>query len=225
MALMATGSQPQVKPTGSFPAVCVDVIDAGWFEPGKKSKSRDHVHKCKLRFYYVADNPDSGEEEGYYADLFVSLSLGVKSILGQFLEAWINKKFTDEQRIKGIDVEKFIGVPALINVVVGNTEGYYDVASALPVPKQMRGSCPTIPIDYIRDKDTDEPMFTRYPKPGGEEEAAPEPAPAKAARPLPAPVPASDKKVASSARAEALTKEDVAKALDLVEEDEDDLPF
>lgn len=221
MSLMATGSQPQTKPTGSFPAVCVDVIDGGWFKPGAKSKSKEHVHKVKLRFYYMADDPETGEEAGYYADLFASLSIGAKSILGQFLEAWINKKLTDEQRLKGIDIEKFIGMPALVSVVNGNTEGYFDVASALPVPKQMRASCPTVPIEYVRDKDGDEPMFERFPKPEHDEDEAPAAKP----RPVPKDVPPAAQKVASSARDDALRQDDVVKALDLVEDDEDELPF
>ena len=212
MALMAKGAKPVERPTGSFPAVCVDAIDMGWHEPGKLSKDKSFIQKVKLRFYYVAEGED-GVEQGFYADFFATLSIGKKSALGKFIEEWFGIEFTAQQREDGYDVEKLIGQPCTINVVPGN-QGYVDVASAGKLSGKMRLLAPEIPADYVRDKDTAEPAHTKYPDPA--EKAAAKPAPA-------APKAAAPKAAAAKPADPALDLEAVKKELDL--EEEDDLPF
>jgi hypothetical protein len=242
MALFASGGLPVRKPTGSFPALCVEVIDAGWFEPHKNAERQEPVQKCKLRFYYegdlaaldtdgepVLDSNDEPEVEygGFYADIFCTLSLGKKSILGPFLEEWRGKAFTDAERRK-FDVQQLEGIPALINVVEGQTEGYYDVKSAMRVPKAMQNSVPQWPDGYERDRDSDEPMASRHPRPSlAKKKATAAPTPAPRPRPTPAPVPAATRKVASEERADAMprTRKAAEPLPAALEDDEDDLPF
>lgn len=244
MPMYASGGTVTKKPTGSFPAVCVDVIDAGWFEPSadaKKEGRTDWIRKCKIRFYYEGEveqlDEETGEpvldedgeavmiEGGFYADLFATLSIAPNSILGKFLEGWRGQQFTELERRKW-DVEQVIGHPALINVVESSNAGYYDVKAASKVPKALKGSVPAIPADYVRDQDSEESMASRHPKPNANQQpkaaaAAPKP------RPTPAPVPAAQKKVASEEAAPPTKKgKAAAEAFPAaLEDDEDDLPF
>lgn len=209
MPLMAKAAKTVERPTGSFPAVCVDAIDMGWHEPGKLSKDKSYIQKCKLRFYYVAEGVD-GAENGFYADFFATLTIGKKSSLGKFIEEWFGIEFTAQQREDGYDVEKLIGQPCTINVVPGNA-GYVDVASAGKLSGKMRLLAPEIPKEYVRDKDMAEPAHLKYPEPTE--------APKGAMPELSAPV-ATKKPPAADPE---LKIDDVKKALDL--DEEDDLPF
>lgn len=205
MTLLAKAAKAVERPTGSFPAVCVDAIDMGWHAPGPKSKDKSYVRKCKLRFYYVAETAD-GEEAGFYADLFATLSIGKKSVLGKFIEAWFGIEFTNQQREDGYDVEKLIGQPCTVNIVPGN-DGYVDVASAGKLQGKLKLLAPEVPNDYVRDKDQPEPAWKKYPEPVTKETAAAAKAPAA----LPS-------KVAEDQVLEAAKEQ-------LGLDDEDDLPF
>lgn len=159
MALVAQGAKAPEYPIGTHAAVCVDVIDAGFFPPGPKSKDQTQpVQKTKLRFYYEAQN-EAGEWAGYYVDWFGTLSLGTKSMLSKFLEPWRGKPFTDEER-RGFDIERFEGCPAFISVAPREGSEYVDVAAALPVPRGFE--VPAIPHDYVKDRDREEPMAVKH---------------------------------------------------------------
>lgn len=161
MALVAQGSKAPEYPIGTHAAVCVDVIDAGWWPPGPKSKDQtEPVQKCKLRFYYEAQDEATGEYEGYYVDWFGTLSLGAKSMLSKLLEPWRGKPFTDEERRGGFDIERFEGCAAFISVAPREGSEYVDVAAALPVPRGFQ--TPTVPADYVNDRDREEPMAAKF---------------------------------------------------------------
>lgn len=161
MALVASGSKAPEYPIGTHAAVCVDVIDAGWWPPGQKSKDQTQpVQKCKLRFYYEAQDESTGEFKGFYVDWFGTLSLGAKSMLSKLLEPWRGKPFTDDERRGGFDIERFEGCPAFISVAPREGSEYVDVAAALPVPRGFQ--TPTIPHDYVNDRDREEPMAVKF---------------------------------------------------------------
>ena len=187
MALIVKANVGPERPTGSFPAICVDAIDAGWYPPGPVATDPTWIRKVKLRFYYevVVDDAfgdddagegqvvaadlrhtasiGTGESQGFYADLFTTASIGKKSNLGKFLEAWRGTPFTDKER-EGFDLDSLLGQRCIINVVPGNA-GYVNVTSAGKLVKAMRHLAPDVPVTYVKDRDGPEPTYTKHQPP------------------------------------------------------------
>ena len=223
MALVTKAAQTVAKPTGAFPAVVVDAIDAGWWPPGPKAERPEYVHKVKLRFFYKGEDPETGAERGYYVDFFASNSIGDNSNLGKFLSAWRGKPFTREEK-DGFDLETLIGTKCLINVVEAKKEGYVDVGSASKLPASLRALAPDIPSDYVRDKDTAEPLWKQNPKPrAGVQHAKVTRADFDDTSDEPAPVSAVRKAAIAGATAKAAVHEEPLPAA--LEDDDDELPF
>lgn len=219
MALIVKAQTAPPKPTGSFPAICVDAINAGWYPPGPKAQDPNWVQKIKLRFYYIAEN-DKGVEQGFYADLFATASIGKKSILGKFLEAWRGTPFTPEQR-EGFDLDTLIKVPCIINVVNGSTAGYVDVTSAGALSRKLWHLAPAYPDDYVLDRNSPEPLYTKHPEPTAEQMAA-----SAAGQPIPAAPPTpTTKPPASEAKAQAMPPREEEESPIWTEPEDDDIPF
>ena len=177
MALIVKANVGPERPTGSFPAICVDAIDAGWYPPGPLATDPTWIRKVKLRFYYEvaieseADDDEADVTQGFYADLFTTASIGKKSNLGKFLEAWRGTPFTDKER-EGFDLDSLLGQRCIINVVPGNT-GYVNVTSAGKLVKAMRHLAPDVPVAYVKDRDGPEPTYTKHQPPAAAGTALP----------------------------------------------------
>lgn len=71
-----------------------------------------------------------------------TLSMGDKANLRKMLESWRGKPYTDEEAEK-VDITKVLGQPCMINLThkkAQNGNTYEQIASVVPVPKQMK--CP-----------------------------------------------------------------------------------
>jgi hypothetical protein len=142
------GSTKYLHPAGQFIAVCIDVIDLGMVDVNWQGNIKKQ-HKAVIRFW-CGENNEEGEP------LFVgerfTLSLHEQSALRPFLEAWRGKVFTAEE-LRGFDLEKLIGVPALIQVThaTRNERTFANITSIMMPPK---GSDKIAPLaDYVRAKD------------------------------------------------------------------------
>lgn len=140
MALIAKGgsSEPYpLVPAGTYNAVCVDVVDEGEKESnfdGKKKMQR----KCSVWWQLDEDRPDKVER--YSVRKWYTLSLNEKSSLTKDLVAWRGKPFTKEE-LEGFDLEKLIGVAAMITIVhkpsQDGTKTFANVAGVASPPKGM----------------------------------------------------------------------------------------
>lgn len=160
MAIIVTGGSSEkypLVPAGTYNAVCVDVVDEGEKESnfdGKKKMQR----KCSLWWQLDEDRPDVAGER-FTVRKWYTASLNEKSNLTKDLIAWRGKPFTDEER-EGFDLEKLIGVPAMITVVhkpsADGTTTYANVAGVASPPKGM----PKLKAHgYVRRKDREDSKY------------------------------------------------------------------
>jgi hypothetical protein len=122
-------------PAGVHQAVCVDVIDMGLLEVtfGGKTKTQ---HKVRVLWQIDEDMPDGRR---FLVQKRYTLSLNEKATLRKDLESWRGKPFTDADVYDGFDLEKLIGVNALLNVIHAEKGGrtFANVASVAPLAKRM----------------------------------------------------------------------------------------
>jgi hypothetical protein len=137
-------------PEGTWPAVCVDVVDKGIVQ----SAMYKPRHMCQLRWILEAEPP---MEDGrpHMAVASFGATLGEKSKLRPFLEAWRGKRFTEDE-LRGFDVENILGAPCLLQIIHNKYQGktYANVTSIMPLPKGMKKL--EVPADYVRQHIRDE---------------------------------------------------------------------
>lgn len=147
MPIIAKGSSKAFEPcpSGVQQAVCCDVVDLGTMETEWGPK-----WKIDIR-WQTAETMANGQP--YLVNKRYTLSLNEKATLRHDLEAWRGKPFT-EAEVEGFDVERLIGVNALLNVVhkKGSKGGTFaNVASIMPIAKSMTPIA--VADDYVRHKD------------------------------------------------------------------------
>jgi hypothetical protein len=150
MAIIAKGSGDFTPaPEGLWPGVCVDVVDKGIVE----SKMYKPRHMIQIRWVIDAE-PPLADGKPHMAVRSFGLTLGEKSALRPFLEAWRGKKFTDEE-LEGFDVERLIGVCGQVQILHSKTNGktYGNVQAVVPYPRGMEKMA--VPVDYIRQEERD----------------------------------------------------------------------
>jgi hypothetical protein len=142
-------------PEGLHQAICVDVIDLGLVktEWGEKQKVR-------LIFQLGLFNEDGTEElspdfdppKRYEVRRDFGLSLGEKSSLRPFLEAWRGRKFTKEE-LAGFDLEKLIDANCQVQVIHNISDQgrtFANIQAAVPLGRGMQRMHAQ---DYVRQKD------------------------------------------------------------------------
>ena len=137
-------------PAGAQAAVCVDVVDNGLIK-NDRFKNEDGTDKWQHKITVVwesSEKMDSGKP--FLIQKRYTLSLGEKATLRHDLESWRGKPFTQDE-LDGFDVERLIGVSALLNVVhkAGSKGGTFaNVAAVSPL---IRGMAKLEPSgDYVR---------------------------------------------------------------------------
>src|SRR4051794_3571047 len=108
----ANGGDFVLCPAGAHAGVCVDVIDLGIVESefnGEKKKA----HKVRV-VWQIEEEQDNGKR--FTAGKRYTLSLHEKATLRKDLESWRGRPFTN-QELDGFDLEKLLGIGALINVI------------------------------------------------------------------------------------------------------------
>lgn len=131
-------------PVGTFAAVCVDVVDLGMLEVSFGGKSKKQ-HKIRIVWQISEVRHDN---KPHQASKRYTLSLHEKASLRKDLESWRGRAFTPEE-LEGFDLEKLLGVPALLNIIEDKKPGgtFANIASIMRLPKTMEA--PT-PRDYVR---------------------------------------------------------------------------
>lgn len=161
-----TGGSFTPHPEGQYTAVCLDVHDLGMLDVTFDGETKQQ-YKVDIYWYAGENKKEEGtgnevtDDEGNPVRLFIrqrfTLSLHEASRLRPFLEAWRGRDFTSDE-LGGFDIEKLIGVPALIQVShrkVGD-KTYANITSIMKAPKGSE--VPEIPSEYVRFVDReDEP--------------------------------------------------------------------
>ena len=141
-----TTSNYELPPEGTELCICNRVIDLGLqFSPTYNTTS----HKILLGFRLV----DTVGTDGQALDVSnrYTLSLSEKAILRKHLESWRGRAFSAEE-LKGFDVTKLLGVPALVTIKhdmnPGNGKTYANIAGISALPKSMAKPAP-LPADDL----------------------------------------------------------------------------
>ena len=136
----AKPSQGEYKlpPAGNHAAYCFSVTYLGSFEDEYKEQKKI-VRKIRLDFEMPLETfEEDGKTKPYGANIQMNVSMFEAANFRKFLESWRGGKYSDEQAMQGVDVSKFVGHPAMINVVhepnkAGNV--YANIKSIAPLPK------------------------------------------------------------------------------------------
>ena len=145
--IVKDGGDFKPHPQGQYRAVCMDVVDLGMVENKKWSKTQ---HKAALVFHTEAVM-DDGKPWEIWERFTVTLS--DQGHLRPFLESWRGKAFTPEE-LKGFDLEKLIGVNALIQVVhsAKDSKTYANIRGIMLLPRGVEKMAPTVGYERRRDR-------------------------------------------------------------------------
>lgn len=144
--IVTEGSTFEPHPEGQFRAVCVDVVERHGVETAWGIKN-----KVRLVWQTEATRDDG---KPFLASASFNATLNENGRLRPFLEGWRGKKFT-AQDLKGFDLEKLIGVQAVIQIVHTEKDGkVYDNVTTIMRP--MQGMTPVAMNGYIRVQDREE---------------------------------------------------------------------
>lgn len=145
MRAKGTTEEYELPPAGVTPAVCCDVVDLGLQETPWGPKP-------KVRLIWQIPEPDSKGRRHTAAKLY-TLSLHEKANLSKDLESWRGRKFTEQERKDGFELENIVGVSCLLNIqhnVRSDGKEFANIVAIMPLSKGM----PQLDIkDYQRKKD------------------------------------------------------------------------
>jgi hypothetical protein len=148
--IVKAGGDFKPAPEGLWPAVCVDVVDRGIV----KSQMYKPRHMIQIRWILNAEPP---LEDGrpHMAVASFGATLGEKSKLRPFLEAWRGRKFTEEE-LEGFDIESVIGANCQLQIIHNKYNGktYGNVQSVVPAARGAKKM--EVPADYVRQCVRDE---------------------------------------------------------------------
>lgn len=159
-------------PQGVFIGRCYSLIDLGTqLSVGQFGEKLQHKIRLSWELLDVDENdqPLTVEVDGKQMPMTISksytVSLHEKASLRKDLAAWRGKDFTEEEA-KAFDVSKLVGVYAMVNVAISETNGktYSNVASLTALPKQLKDNKP-MPIHENQLFDLDNPdmdMFNSF---------------------------------------------------------------
>lgn len=149
MAIMASkGSSFETCPAGSFAAVCCDVIDLGMVKSDYQGKIKAQHKVCIV--WQIDEAQASGKP--FLPRKRYTVSLHEKATMRKDLESWRGRAFTEDE-LQGFDLEKLIGVGAMISVVQAAAKGnvYANVTAVMRPPKGL--TPPAIEPSYVRVQD------------------------------------------------------------------------
>ena len=148
MIVKAPEERFSTAPEGTFPAVCVDIVDLGMVENKFDPEAADRL-MCRV-VWQIDEQDDSGKPYMVRADY--TASLHEKAKLRKVLESWRGRAFTP-QELFGFDLETVVGSGCLLNVVhaTGSRGGTF--ANVGAVMKLAKGMTAPAPKGYTRVKD------------------------------------------------------------------------
>lgn len=136
-------------PEGTWPGVCVDVVDKGIVTIG------DYKPRHMVQFRWILDaEPPLADGKPHMAVRSFGLSLHEKSSLRPFLESWRGKKFTEDE-LQEFELEDLIGANGQIQILQTKRGGivYGNVQAILPLGRGMAKM--EVPSDYVRQVERD----------------------------------------------------------------------
>ena len=123
--------------TGTYQAVCVDVVDVGLRECKPYNGVGEPKMKQKIIIVWeLNENRDDGKRFVFSREYVASLH--VKSGLRKDLDAWRGVPFTEEE-LKGFDVEKVVGANCMLTISAYEKQNGNEGRKVTGVSKCMKG--------------------------------------------------------------------------------------
>jgi hypothetical protein len=157
-----------VTPAGTFVARCCQVIYLGQHEETYMGKPKGLVPKLRVAFELPTELHDfgQGKQEPFLIGREYSLYLNDNATLRKHAESWRGEKYTPAA-LEKFDPRRFIGQPALINIVHNNKPDGKKVAKIENVSQLVKGMiCPPAvlePIVYSVLEGQQAPNFAKLP--------------------------------------------------------------
>jgi hypothetical protein len=129
-------SKYKPHPDGTFPAVCVDVVDLG-----RRVNAFEGKVKISPKIALVFRTGER-REDGEYFDVAAEFTASMfdRATLRHFLESWRGKAYTEDQVADGVPISKLCGQSALISVMHATSKQgrtYAKIATVMKLPKGM----------------------------------------------------------------------------------------
>lgn len=139
-------------PEGTYPAICINIVDCGVWEREYQGNTMQK-HEIYLRWMLTKLFIPDGDHEGECAEIGkrYTFSMYKKSNLRQDLETWRGKPFTDADATS-FNIENVLRVPCLLGVFT-NDKGYANIHMITP----YQGEQMEVPDSKILFFDTGKP--------------------------------------------------------------------
>lgn len=130
------GSKWPLLEAGTYPAVCIGIIDIGEHE---NSMYDNTARKVIIMWELPGETIENdGKIESRVISETYTASLGEKANLRKMLDGWRGRPFTQEE-LKGFDLRNILGVPCLLGTVVKEKNGGGQFAKIGTVSKLPKG--------------------------------------------------------------------------------------
>jgi hypothetical protein len=132
----------QPAPSGTFPAICIRVIDMGTQRTDYQGDVKMQ-HKILLQFEIQADKEDAefrmSDGRPFVISKRYTASLHEKSAFRKDLISWRGRDFSEDE-LSAFDVGNVLGKPCMLNVVHTTKDGknYANIGSLMKLPKGMQ---------------------------------------------------------------------------------------
>lgn len=141
MSIMAKASNFEQPDVGSWPGRCYSIIELGT-QVSEWEGQRTEKYQVLISWELPTQDP---MEDGRLRSIskFYTLSLSDTANLTKDLTSWRGKAFTAEEK-EGFDIEKLLGVPAMLSLVEKKGKVRVDAVMGLPkgtpMPEQSNDS-------------------------------------------------------------------------------------
>jgi len=134
---IAASSPFTATPTGAFPARLIKIIDLGT-QSGSYQGQDKSAHKIMMTFELLGEERMDDGRPFAISQRFTA-SMHEKASLRKFIGQWRGRSLSNEEVVSGFDIDKLLGVYALINVSESERDGktYTNIGSIMPLPKGM----------------------------------------------------------------------------------------
>lgn len=153
---------PPVEP-GTYFAVCIGSVDLGEQETTYNNKTK-YVNQVQLIFELPGELIEvDGEMQPRWLSRRFTVSSSNKSNLRKFVEAWLAKKFSD-QEFPEFDTNDLVGRPAMLSVVLSEDGQYANIVSAAALPKGVPAPVAKSPFIRFDIDNWDDKTFDTMPE-------------------------------------------------------------
>ena len=130
------GSKWPLLESGTYPAVCIGIIDIGEHENNMYDNT---ARKVIIMWELPGETMENdGEIESRVMSETYTASLSEKANLRKMLDGWRGRPFTQEE-LRGFDLRNILGIPCLLGTVVKENNGGRQFAKIGTVSKLPKG--------------------------------------------------------------------------------------